>query len=100
MTENLPIGPLVDTKPAARPQHLTLTGQFVTLVPLTVAHVDDLYALSHGPTNEHVWTYLFEGPFADKAAFAKHIEAKAASSDPFSSPFSIMYRAARSVMRP
>jgi len=81
MSQNRPVGAPVDTKPALRPQHQTLEGRYVTLVPLSAAHIDDLYERTHGP-HVHVWDYLYEAPFADKASFAKHIEAKAASTDP------------------
>jgi len=81
MTDPRPLGPLVEASPAPRPEHITLQGQYVTLVPLSPAHSDDLYPLAHGE-NAHVWDYLFEAPFADKAAFAAHIAAKADSTDP------------------
>jgi RimJ/RimL family protein N-acetyltransferase len=76
-----PIGPLVDASPAPRPEHITLQGRYVTLVPLSPVHSDALYPLSHGD-NAHVWDYLFEGPFPDQASFAAHIAVKSASKDP------------------
>ncbi|HEY3718852.1 MAG TPA: GNAT family protein, partial [Roseiarcus sp.] len=52
-------------------------------VPLDPArHGDALYEGSHGPANEHVWRYLFDGPFPDRAAFQAHLEQKAQSQDP------------------
>jgi RimJ/RimL family protein N-acetyltransferase len=81
--EDKPIGETVDATPARRPGRATFKGRFVTLVPLDAnAHADTLYALSHGPEGEDQWRYLFEGPFPDRAAFRRHIEAKAASNDP------------------
>ena len=79
----LPIGPLIDTHPAKRPQRIRLPGRTVDLVPLDAAlHADDLFSLSSGPGTESLWTYLPTGPFAERAAFRAAIESQAASSDP------------------
>jgi RimJ/RimL family protein N-acetyltransferase len=78
----LPIGPAVDATPAQRPQRLRLEGEHVVLVPLEPSHADDLYDDAHGPDKERLWLYLFEGPFADRAAFKRHIEEKSRSQDP------------------
>jgi RimJ/RimL family protein N-acetyltransferase len=81
--QDWPVGIPVGGEPARRPERRTLAGRFVTLVPLDpAAHGEDLYRGSHGGGNERVWTYLFEPPFGDRAAFLKHLEAKAASNDP------------------
>ena len=74
--------PEVATHPAPLPQRVTLKGRHVTLAPLDASHADALYEGSHG-AGEAVWTYLYEQPFADRAAFAMHIAAKAVSKDPF-----------------
>lgn len=75
------VGAPVETHAAPRPEHQVLAGQHVTLVPLKSEHAEALYPLSHGQ-NSHVWTYLYEAPFESKEAFQKHINAKAASTDP------------------
>lgn len=78
-----PIGPIVDSHPAPRPQHVTLKGRAITLVPLDAAsHAHDLYIRSHGEGRESVWTYLFNGPFKDEAEFAGDVDLKAKAADP------------------
>ena len=76
-----PLGPEVDPSPAPRPDRRVLDGRFVRLEPLDPAR--------HGPAlwrglvgAEPVWDYLFDGPYADEASFARELERKAASSDP------------------
>jgi RimJ/RimL family protein N-acetyltransferase len=82
-TDPQPIGPRVDAHSAPRPEHVTLRGRAVTLVPLDAgAHAEALYRGSHGEGRERVWTYLFNGPFADSASFAADVEAKARAADP------------------
>lgn len=76
------IGALVDPAPARRPERITLHGRFVTLVPLEAAHADDLFDAACGEGREAPWTYLFDGPFTDRALFSEHIARKAASGDP------------------
>jgi RimJ/RimL family protein N-acetyltransferase len=78
----LPIGELVESAPAKRPQPTTLTGRHAQLVPLDAArHTDDLFALTCAPGTESLWLYLFDGPYADKATFRAALEAKAAATD-------------------
>jgi RimJ/RimL family protein N-acetyltransferase len=83
-TPAAPIGPPVDPRPAARPQRVTLTGRFVTLAPLDPArHAVALYDGANGdPERERVWTYLFDGPYANLHDFRASLEAKAGSQDP------------------
>lgn len=69
-------------EPAARPARATLAGRFVTLVPLSPAHADDLYAASHGDGADELWRYMFVGPFADAGAFRADLEPKAAADEP------------------
>lgn len=79
----LPIGRLVDTRPAAPPARIRIPGRLVDLEPLDAGrHAPDLYTLSHGPDTDSLWTYLPEGPFADAGSFRSHIEKCAASPDP------------------
>lgn len=71
------------TGPAKRPGRVTLRGRAVTLVPLDAqAHADALFEGANGGGKDQVWTYLFDGPFTDRAAFKANIEAKAKSEDP------------------
>ena len=74
--------PEVPSHAAPLPQRVTLKGRHVTLAPLDSSHADALYEGSHDANGLSVWTYLYEQPFADRAAFAAHIAAKAASKDP------------------
>jgi len=69
--------------PAEVPRRIKLAGRLVTLVPLDPqAHGDALYAAVAGKENDHLWTYLFEGPFPTRASFCEHLARKAASDDP------------------
>jgi RimJ/RimL family protein N-acetyltransferase len=79
-----PIGPLVDSHPAKRPERVTLKGRWITLLPLdAAAHVKALYKGSHGEVErEAVWTYLFDGPYKSLDEFRANIETKARSTDP------------------
>jgi RimJ/RimL family protein N-acetyltransferase len=78
---NEPLGPLVDATPAPRPERITLNGSSVTLVPLDpAAHARDLFDAVRGA--DHLWTYLFYGPFAEYASFRVHMDGLAASTDP------------------
>ena len=80
-----PLGEPVDATPARRPaRDLRLEGRHVVLVPLDpAAHGDALHAGAHGPESEGIWRYLFQAPFADRAAFDAHLDAAAKGSDPF-----------------
>jgi RimJ/RimL family protein N-acetyltransferase len=81
--EPQPIGPLVHPHPAKRPQRVTLRGRAVTLVPLDAdAHADSLFEKANGGDKDRVWTYLFDGPYADPGEFKANIAAKAQSEDP------------------
>jgi len=78
-----PIGPPVAAHPAQRPARVTLRGRAVTLVPLDAeAHADALFEGANGGDKDRVWTYLFDGPFTDRAVFKANIAAKAQSEDP------------------
>src|ERR1700719_190756 len=78
-----PIGPRVDGPPARRPGRTTLPGRVVTLAPLDPqAHGSALYEGVQGEAGERLWQFLFEGPFADRAAFDVHLQRIAASEDP------------------
>lgn len=88
----LPIGSQVEPGPAKRPQRTILSGRWVDIVPLDPgAHAQSLYEGSHGPGHDHLWLYLFDGPFPTRAAFDADLERKAASEDPLF--FAILDRA-------
>ena len=80
----LPIGPLVDAHAAKRPERITLKGRWTTLAPLDAhKHAISLYDGSNGePERERVWTYLFDGPYANLQEFRASLELKARSEDP------------------
>ena len=67
-----PIGPRVEGPQARRPARTTLPGRVVTLAPLDPpAHGDALYEAIGGEAGDHLWRYLFDGPFADRQAFGE-----------------------------
>jgi RimJ/RimL family protein N-acetyltransferase len=62
---------------------VTLTGRAVRLEPLSAqTHADALFESVKGSDNDRLWAYLFDGPYADRAAFRDAIETKAKSPDP------------------
>ena len=69
--------------PFARwPGRTRLEGRHSTLVPLDAAvHTAPLFPAIHGPANQHVWQYLFDGPFEDAADFRENLARKAAAID-------------------
>jgi len=78
-----PIGPPVDPHHAKRPERVTLKGRWITLAPLDAEkHADALFEGANGGDKDRVWTYLFDGPYTDPAAFKASIAAKAQSADP------------------
>jgi RimJ/RimL family protein N-acetyltransferase len=78
-----PVGSPVDAKPAHRPQRTTLSGRFVRVVPLEAErHLDELFACMGGREHASHWTYMFDGPFADRNAFSEAMKKRHASDDP------------------
>jgi len=83
MTDVLLIGQDVDPRPVRRPERVALEGRDIDVVPLDPAvHGDALFEGTAGPDNDALWTYLFDGPFRDRAAFDRALERKATSEDP------------------
>jgi RimJ/RimL family protein N-acetyltransferase len=77
------VGAIVDGAPAKRPERTTLSGRAIMLVPLDAAlHADALFEGANGGDKDRSWTYLFDGPYTDRAVFRANIEAKARSEDP------------------
>ncbi|KAK2759027.1 hypothetical protein FQN54_003126 [Arachnomyces sp. PD_36] len=54
---------VVVATPAAPPTRVTLEGRFVTLEPLTTAHIDDLYDCVGGEVGTPLWQFMPYGPF-------------------------------------
>jgi RimJ/RimL family protein N-acetyltransferase len=78
----LPIGPIVDTKPALPPGAVTLSGRFAVVEKLDPArHGESLWQSLKD--DEAVWVYMGYGPFADRAAFDAWLHGRAAATDPF-----------------
>jgi hypothetical protein len=66
---------LLHWKPVTYPQPITLSGRTVTLEPLdTEKHAAALWQAIRG--HNHVWTWLFDGPYPDEASFRAAIAAK------------------------
>ncbi|MBV8851711.1 MAG: GNAT family N-acetyltransferase [Methylobacteriaceae bacterium] len=60
-----------------------MEGRFVQLVPLDAErHGDTLFAGMGGSQHASIWTYMFDGPFADRAVFAEALKKRQASDDP------------------
>ena len=77
-----------------KPAPVTMTGRFVRLEPLEARHAFALFACSNGraielagaaipayDADELIWRYLFDGPFADSAAFEQYIAASMGGAD-------------------
>ncbi|MBV9395161.1 MAG: GNAT family N-acetyltransferase, partial [Methylobacteriaceae bacterium] len=53
------------------------------VVPLdSERHLGDLFAAMGGAQHAHLWTYMFDGPFTDHAAFAEALRRRQTSDDP------------------
>jgi RimJ/RimL family protein N-acetyltransferase len=53
-----PVGaPVPDWTPRDRPRPVTLTGRYVTVLPLEAAYYSDLFAATCGPEDDALWTY-------------------------------------------
>jgi RimJ/RimL family protein N-acetyltransferase len=60
-----------------------MEGRFVQLTRLDpAAHGDALWEGAGGEQHAALWRYLFDGPFAERAAFDATVAQKAASQDP------------------
>jgi RimJ/RimL family protein N-acetyltransferase len=80
-----PTRPEVNASPAKRPERTTVKGQFVTIAPLDPAiHAQALWEGTQGAENERLWTYVFAGPFPDRADFETYLIQRAAAEDPLS----------------
>ena len=78
-----PVGPSVSEAPAQVPERTTLPGRRHDFVPVDPArHTADLFAGSHTPEGDGLWTYLPYGPFASVEAMRAWVQSCAASVDP------------------
>ena len=79
----LPIGPTVSPlPPGTLPDLRPIKGRYITLEALNPAkHGADLWKAVKG--HDHVWTYLFSGPYAAEQDFQAWITAMAAKRDPW-----------------
>lgn len=81
MVHNLPIGEIVDATATQPPGRVTLAGRYVTLIPLDVAaHGEALWNGVNG--NDHLWAYLFAGPFGDRGGFDLYVQKCSSTEDP------------------
>ena len=91
------MGAPVDPRPAPYPARVTLDGRYVTLEPLSAsAHGDALFANTGQPEHADLWTYMFDGPFPDRASFDRALQRWEASEDPLY--FAIVDRAAHAAL--
>ena len=82
MPERLPAGLPVPSAAARRPEPVVIAGRTVRLEPLDPArHTDAIFAATHGPGNEDVWTYLADGPYAAREEMHAALERKATGPD-------------------
>ena len=78
-----PIGPEVDTAPAARPGPVRLEGRYCAVEKLDPARHGA--ALWEGiKSDDAVWDYMGYGPFSDPTSFRRWLEERAALLDPYS----------------
>jgi RimJ/RimL family protein N-acetyltransferase len=84
MPKNLPVGPPVNFRPAARPAREPLRGAHVLIRPLDAgADLEALYAASHAPTGDaSIWTYLLEGPYEHVGQMREALTRQERSEDP------------------
>jgi RimJ/RimL family protein N-acetyltransferase len=77
-----PVGVPVDTRPATRPDVVTLQGRFGRVEKLEPRHASALWTAFAG--HDDIWTYIStDGPFAVAAEFSSFIAKRAAADDPY-----------------
>lgn len=79
-----PIGDAVPGwSPRPLPRRTSIEGQYCRLEPLTAElHGPELFAANTSAPDGRAWTYLFEEPFAEQAAFLAYLRKAQASTDP------------------
>jgi RimJ/RimL family protein N-acetyltransferase len=79
---NQPLGAAVSIQEARRPAPVHLIGRTVKLERLDpAAHGESLFSRTHGPGNDHVWTYLSDGPYDSYGEFEAALTRKAEATD-------------------
>lgn len=82
MHDAQPVGPEVDTTPAARPGPVVLEGRHALIEKLDPAtHGDALWRAMR--EDDSLWTYMGYGPFADRTAFDAWLDDRAGRDDPY-----------------
>jgi RimJ/RimL family protein N-acetyltransferase len=78
-----PVGRPVAFGGATPPVHIEIRGTRVVLRPIDPdGDAESLYAASHAPTGDPgIWTYLYDGPYADLESFRESLQAQAARHD-------------------
>lgn len=77
------LGEPVDFSSSPLPRRVTFEARTISLVPLdALEHLNSLWAATGGPQNEHLWTYMFEDPFQNRASFEAYLQRKEDSEDP------------------
>ncbi|QTL04067.1 GNAT family N-acetyltransferase [Aquabacter sp. L1I39] len=78
-----PLGDIVEGPAARRPERVRHEGHHIHVVPFDCdLHAADLYAASHGPGDEALWTYLSPAPFPDETTFRRYYAEAATKADP------------------
>src|SRR5882724_9082968 len=81
IVNGLPIGSPVDPRPAPLPARANIDGRYVRLEPVNpAAHGDALWENVRG--HDHLWAYLFVGPFSERAGFDAYLYKIAKADDP------------------
>lgn len=69
-----PVGDLVEWSPGPHLAPVTLTGRTCRLEPLGEEHVDGLFTALCTDSPSSIWTYMPNGPFPDREAFARYVD--------------------------
>lgn len=74
------LGPIVTTPVAKYPARITISGQYIDLVPLSPEHADALFPVVAQPEHERLWDYMLNPPFqGDALLFSSFIAARSAN---------------------
>jgi RimJ/RimL family protein N-acetyltransferase len=78
-----PVGPMVDARPARRPQDVRLEGRFGAVEKLAVRHAVGLWDATQG--HDQIRTYMSAyGPFDSWSSFSDWVATRTQLEDPFS----------------
>lgn len=78
-----PVGPMVDARPARRPQDVRLEGRFGAVEKLAARHAVGLWDATQG--HDQIWTYMSAyGPFDSWSSFSDWVATRTQLEDPFS----------------